>query len=60
MSDRTYRFTVVLTADATQEEMCKYIYDAVKGWGGSHHVDDPFFGDNKRVIEVKPVRTVKP
>ena len=41
--------TVITEDHVGVQRVRKYVLDAVSGWGGQYHPDDPFFGDNKRV-----------
>lgn len=45
----THRFRVTITANATRAEMLDYVQSALRGWGGQHRPEDPFFGTNKEI-----------
>lgn len=52
MADKTTYVLLAVTSEATVAQTREYVDDAVQGWGGCHHPEDPFFGDNKKV-EIK-------
>ena len=47
-----YYVTIEIEVDdgcASLADCKEYVEDAVRRWGGQHHPDSPFFGDNKTV-----------